>query len=97
MIPETGCQSPRGERIVCGGGIVRCFKRERDRMDVVINGQTRAVSEGLTIRGLLESLGLEPGRMAVELDGEIVKAPEWPARRLEAGSRLEIVHFVGGG
>jgi thiamine biosynthesis protein ThiS len=66
-------------------------------MDVVVNGQTRAVSEGQTIRGLVESLGLEPGRVAVELDGRIVKQPEWSECELRPGSRLEIVHFVGGG
>ena len=66
-------------------------------MDVIVNGQARTVTEGATIRGLLETLGLDAGRVAVELDGKIVKQAEWSGRELRPGSRLEIVHFVGGG
>jgi thiamine biosynthesis protein ThiS len=46
---------------------------------------------------LLESLELDPSRVAVELDGRIVKKEEWPQTRLHEGARLEIVQFVGGG
>jgi sulfur carrier protein ThiS len=31
------------------------------------------------------------------LDALILKKPEWPLRTLQPGSRLEVVHFVGGG
>jgi len=66
-------------------------------MTIVINGEKNEVPEGLTVLGLLERLGLDPGQVAVELDGLILKKPEWPGRILAEGSRLEIVHFVGGG
>jgi sulfur carrier protein len=66
-------------------------------MDIVINGEPREVPDGLTVLALLESLGLEPGGVAVELDTLILKKPEWPLRSLHPGARLEIVHFVGGG
>ena len=66
-------------------------------MDVVINGQARTVPEGETIPGLLESLGLAEERVAVELDGKIVRRGDWRGRELRPGSRVEIVHFVGGG
>ncbi|HEY1218340.1 MAG TPA: sulfur carrier protein ThiS [Bryobacteraceae bacterium] len=35
--------------------------------------------------------------MAVELDRRIVKQPQWPDTVVEAGARIEIVQFVGGG
>jgi thiamine biosynthesis protein ThiS len=64
---------------------------------IVFNGQPREVPEGLSVLGLLELLGLDSGRVAVELDGVIVRKPDWPVRTLVSGSRLEVVHFVGGG
>lgn len=66
-------------------------------MQIVLNGEPREVAEGLTVLGLLNSLGLDPGRVAVELDALILKKPDWPHRTLHPGARLEIVHFVGGG
>ena len=66
-------------------------------MRITVNGELRQAPEGQTILGLLESLELDPGRVAVELDRRIVKAAEWAAARLSEGSRLEIVQFAGGG
>jgi thiamine biosynthesis protein ThiS len=66
-------------------------------MNVFINGQAREIPEGQSIQALLVSLNLDPARVAVELDGRIVKQPEWASRILAAEARLEIVHFVGGG
>ncbi len=66
-------------------------------MQIIVNGQTHESPDGETISRLLESLGLDPARVAVELDGTIVRQPQWTSRVLADGSRLEIVHFVGGG
>jgi thiamine biosynthesis protein ThiS len=66
-------------------------------MRIIVNGEQREVAEGETVLGLLDSLGLDPGRVAVELDGTILRQPEWSGRALRDGARLEIVHFVGGG
>ena len=64
---------------------------------IVVNGEDRTISEGQTILGLLRELEIDPARVAVELDRLIVKPPKWDATTLAAGSRLEIVQFVGGG
>ena len=66
-------------------------------MDVIVNGETRKIEEGVTVLMLLNQLALDPARVAVELDRLIVRAPEWPEKRLREGSRIEIVQFVGGG
>ncbi len=66
-------------------------------MQIVVNGQIHEIPDGLTVGALLEFLKLDPARVAIELDGAILKRPEWPARALSPGARLEIVHFVGGG
>jgi thiamine biosynthesis protein ThiS len=66
-------------------------------MRIHVNGQTQEVPGSLTVRALLDFLKLDPARVAIELDGAILKRPEWPARVLSPGARVEIVHFVGGG
>ena len=65
--------------------------------EIVLNGQPRAIAEGQTLLDLVQSLELEPARVAVELDGRIVKRDHWAETPLQAGARLELVHFVGGG
>ena len=64
---------------------------------ITLNGEERAVPEGTTVAGLVERLDLPPGRVAVERNRDVVRRAEWEATTLEAGDRLEIVHFVGGG
>jgi thiamine biosynthesis protein ThiS len=66
-------------------------------MEIMINGEPKTVPDGQTILGVLEQLGLDPARVAVELDRRIVKRPAWPETALRAGAQLEIVQFVGGG
>jgi len=64
---------------------------------VVVNGEARQVPEGETIAGLVRALGLDPERLAVELDRRIVKRAQWASTSLSAGAQIEIVQFVGGG
>jgi len=66
-------------------------------IDIVVNGQPRAASEGQTILELLQQLDLDPARVAVELNRQIVRQPNWGDTRLNAGAQVEIVQFVGGG
>ena len=66
-------------------------------MDIVVNGESTSVPEGCTLAGLLQILQIDPSRVAVELDREIVKAHLWPETVLQPGSAVEIVMFVGGG
>ena len=63
---------------------------------IVVNGEDRR-TQAPTLAALLAELGLDAERVAVELDGRIVRRSEWPQTPLAAGARLEIVQFVGGG
>ncbi|MGA2275030.1 MAG: sulfur carrier protein ThiS [Bryobacteraceae bacterium] len=64
---------------------------------VVINGEARTVAPQQTLLDLLRRLGLDPARVAVELDRRIVKQAQWSDTVVEPGARIEIVQFVGGG
>jgi thiamine biosynthesis protein ThiS len=66
-------------------------------MNLDINGETRNFADQFTLASLIESLGMKPDRVAVELNREIAPRDRWPQIELKEGDRLEIVHFVGGG
>ena len=66
-------------------------------MDVVVNGETRQVPDGLTVAGLLEALQVVPERVVVELNLTILKRAELAGAVLKDGDQVEIVQFVGGG
>jgi len=62
-----------------------------------VNGDPRDVPDGLSVRGLVEHLGLTEGPVAVERNRDVVPRAEHEATLLHEGDVLEIVHFVGGG
>jgi sulfur carrier protein len=66
-------------------------------MVVTVNGSEKDVPEGLSVRALLDHLGLTEGPVAVEINREIVPRAEHATRPVSKGDVLEIVHFVGGG
>ena len=62
-----------------------------------INGDERRVPGGLSIAGMLAELRLDPRKVAVERNLEIVPRSTLGHVRVEDGDAFEIVHFVGGG
>jgi sulfur carrier protein len=67
-------------------------------MDVLVNGTLHRVDAGASsVAALVESLGLEGRRIAVERNGEIVPRSRYADTPVLAGDRLEIVAAVGGG
>lgn len=66
-------------------------------MEIRLNGELRAVSEGLSVQQLVDLLGLGERRVAVELNRDIVPRASFAAIRLQAGDVVEVVQFVGGG
>jgi len=66
-------------------------------VEITLNGETRRLAQPTSLRGLLESLGLDPAKIAVERNLEIVPRSTYGEVALGHGDRLEIVHFIGGG
>jgi len=66
-------------------------------VQVRLNGDTRAVEPGHTIRSLIESLGLRPALVVVELNREILSRDSYAETPVNEGDTIELVHFVGGG
>ena len=64
---------------------------------VVINGEHRRVPGGTSLAQLIAEIGLDPHRVAVERNLEIVPRSTFEKLIVEDGDDYEIVHFVGGG
>ena len=82
------------------GGVRKGVRAPRSSMEtirIVVNGEERTAPTGLSLVDLIQLLNLEPSRVAVELNREIVRREAWTTTVLADGARLEIVQFVGGG
>lgn len=64
---------------------------------MVINGEVMDLKNGISINGMLESLGIDPEKVVVEVDLEIINRNEFSIKKLSSDSKIEIIRFVGGG
>src|SRR5881398_2162862 len=68
-----------------------------ETVSIRVNGHHRRVPKGISIADLALELGLEPTRVAVERNLEIVPRSTLAEVKVEDGDDFEIVTFVGGG
>ncbi|HEX4588283.1 MAG TPA: sulfur carrier protein ThiS [Gemmataceae bacterium] len=66
-------------------------------LQITVNQQIRSLPDAVTVARLLERLGFESGRVAVEVNGEMVPRARHAERRLADGDAVEVVTLVGGG
>lgn len=67
-----------------------------DAHSITLNGE-RFATVASTIGALAKELEIDPAKIAVECNGEIVPRDRIVHAPLGDGDVLEIVHFVGGG
>lgn len=66
-------------------------------MQLTVNGEPYELPAPATVAGLLARLGVTAGRVAVEINEDVVPRGTYETHPLAAGDRVEIVQFVGGG
>ncbi|MBA4800226.1 MAG: sulfur carrier protein ThiS [Euryhalocaulis sp.] len=66
-------------------------------MQIMLNGDSSDVPDGLNVEGLLAHLEIPLRKVAVERNLEIVPKSRYADTVLQAEDRIEIVHFIGGG
>jgi thiamine biosynthesis protein ThiS len=66
-------------------------------LSLILNGEPRRLEAVENVAELVAALGLEPRKVAVERNLEIVPRSAYSQTRLADGDRIEIVHFIGGG
>lgn len=66
-------------------------------MNIIINGESKNLESVMNVTGMLSILGIDPKKVAVERNLEIVPKTEFEATQVMDGDQIEIVHFIGGG
>jgi len=66
-------------------------------MNIIVNGESRIVDTTCTAAQLVELMGITSGRIAMEVNQEIVPRSTYQTHQFQAEDVIEIVHAVGGG
>jgi len=68
-----------------------------NELRLTVNGEPRSADPGTTVAALLTAMGIDPTRVAVERNRDVVPRATWAQAGLADGDRIEIVAFIGGG
>lgn len=66
-------------------------------MKITLNGKEKQLDSSCTLTGLIESVGQPPQRIAIQLNGTIIKRDAYDQHTVQDGDVIEMLHFVGGG
>jgi thiamine biosynthesis protein ThiS len=66
-------------------------------MKLTVNGKPVELPAGSTVAALLSQLAVEPAKVAIERNQDVVPRRTWGEAALADGDQIEIVTFVGGG
>jgi len=66
-------------------------------MNIIVNGEERTLETAQSVEAFVKDIGLDPRKVAVERNLEIVPKSQFSEMMLADGDKLEIVHFIGGG
>ena len=66
-------------------------------MTIRLNGEPHEIAGPMPVSGLLETLGIDPRRVAVEHNLVVVKREAYASTVVREHDEVEIVNFVGGG
>ena len=64
---------------------------------VTVNGKSLPLTSPLTLRQLIESLGMAQQAVAAEVNGKLVRRAMHETTQLQQGDKIELVSLVGGG
>ena len=66
-------------------------------IDIVVNGETRQIPHEVSLEQLLHIFSLPDQRVAIELNGKVIRKTNWHQTVVRNRDKIEVVHFVGGG
>ena len=66
-------------------------------MQITVNGEAKTVDEGLSLRSLIEHLGLGQAAVAAEVNKSLIPRRDHESPSLSDGDTVELVTLVGGG
>ena len=66
-------------------------------MNIILNGQTKALDNIATLSELLRDLSLKPETVVIELNTKIIQPDAYNEQKLKEADSVEIIRFDGGG
>ena len=66
-------------------------------MRITLNGQERELTNAQTLKDVIREFQQDCNRIIAELNGQIIKNPQWEKTPVHDGDRIELLSFVGGG
>ena len=66
-------------------------------LHIHVNGEDQELPDESSLEDLVARLGLQPARIAIELNRNVARRKDWAKTILREDDSVEIVHFVGGG
>ncbi len=66
-------------------------------MQILLNGEKTTINNNISISDLLQQFNLDPTKVAVELNQNLVFHHNFNHTIISQNDIIEIVHFIGGG
>lgn len=66
-------------------------------MKLLINGEPKDFSEGISLEELIRSLGVRKETVVAEVNRKIIQMEQRSVQKLSEGDQVELIQFVGGG
>ena len=71
--------------------------QNKETITIIINGNPKALPYSYTLKECIQHFCRDARHVIAELNGKIIKSPEWEKVQLSEGDTLELINFVGGG
>ncbi len=66
-------------------------------MKIILNGQQRDLPASTNLQNVVDLFCKGTVRVMAEVNGQIIKRPQWSKTAVNNGDAIELINFVGGG
>ncbi len=70
---------------------------KKNKIKIIVNGKQITIKLKFSVKNLIDKLKLPVGKVAIELNREIINKKNVNKIYLKNGDKIEVVHFIGGG
>ena len=70
---------------------------KKNKIKIIVNGKQMTVKLKFSLKNMVDKLKLPIGKVAIELNRQIVNKKNISKVLLKTGDKIEVVHFIGGG
>ena len=70
---------------------------KKNKIKIIVNGKQMTIKLKFSLKNLVDKLKLPIGRVAIELNRQIINKKNISRVLLKTGDKIEVVHFIGGG